>query len=130
MFHLHAFGRDSSNTAVETERERERDQCFHLAFHQHGHVHEHVVKLPDTVFQLDNLIVPRLDLIHCLLGDVVHNYLRRYKIKEVVTDRWAPAAFFMFCFFVFCKTYPRGEDGWIVTFQHALQLLVCCVSSS
>lgn len=59
------------------------------------------MKLPDAVFQLDNLIVPRLDLIHCLLGDVVHDYLRRYKIKEVVTDRCAPAAFFMFCFFGF-----------------------------
>lgn len=81
-------------------RKREREISFHLAFHQHGHVHEHVVKLPDTVFQLDNLIVPRLDLIHRLLGDVVHNYLRRYKIKEVVTDRCAPTAFFLFCFFV------------------------------
>lgn len=36
------------------------------------------MKLSDTVFQLDNLIVPCLDLIHSLLGDVVHNDLRGY----------------------------------------------------
>lgn len=57
------------------------DQCFHLVLHQHGHVHEHVVKLSDAVFQLDNLIVPRLDLIHSLLGDVVHNDLRRHNTR-------------------------------------------------
>lgn len=91
---------ETQATQLQKQKERGREISFHLAFHQHGHVHEHVVKLPDTVFQLDNLIVPRLDLIHRLLGDVVHNYLRRYKIKEVVTDRCAPTAFFLFCFFV------------------------------
>lgn len=49
--------------------------CFHLALHQHGHVHEHVVKLSDAVFQLDDLVVPRFDLVHGLLGDVVHDDL-------------------------------------------------------
>lgn len=49
---------------------------FHLALHQHGHVHEHVVKLPDAVLQLDDLVVPRLDLVHGLLRDVVHDDLR------------------------------------------------------
>lgn len=57
-------------------------QCFHLALHQHGHVHEHVVKLSDAVLQLDNLIVPRLDLIHSLLGDVVHDDLRWYNRRR------------------------------------------------
>lgn len=54
-----------------------RSGSSHLALHQHGHVHEHVVKLSDAVFQLDDLVVSRLNLIHGLLGDVVHNDLRR-----------------------------------------------------
>lgn len=64
---------EPQTTQLQVPRE---DQCSHLALHQHGHVHEHVVKLSDAVFQLDNLIVPRLDLIHSLLGDVVHDDLR------------------------------------------------------
>lgn len=68
-------------------REETEDWCFHLALHQHGHVHEHAVKFSDAVLQLDDLIVPRLNLIHGLLGDVVHYYLKRLdtrKEKELI----------------------------------------------
>lgn len=40
----------------------------YLALHQHGHVHEHVVQLPDARFQLDDLVVSRLDLVQGLFG--------------------------------------------------------------
>lgn len=68
---LHMHLAEPQSAAVPRE-----DRCFHLALHQHGHVHEHVVKLPDTIFQLDDLGVPRLYLVHSLLGDVVHYDLR------------------------------------------------------
>lgn len=85
------------------------------------------MKLPDAVFQLDDLIVPRLDLIHRLLGDVVHNDLRGYdRGRQLQTGTYTHVR-------SGCTrrdTHPRGKDGWVVALQHALQLLICCVSAS
>lgn len=86
------------------------DQCFHLALHKHGHVHEHVMKLSDTVFQLDNLIVPCLDLIHSLLGDVVHYDLRWYnrgKELERITIRLKTCFFCAFMLHFLHHLPPR-----------------------
>lgn len=42
----------------------------HLGLHQHGHIHKHVVQLLDAGFQTDDVLVPRLDLIQGLPGDL------------------------------------------------------------
>lgn len=100
---------------------------FYLAFHQHGHVHEHVVKLPDAVFQLDDLVVPRLNLVHGLLGDVVHDDLWALRAKvSGSSDTPMPKRGVS----TSSSTHPRGEDGRVVALQHALQLFVRCVSAS
>lgn len=53
-----------------------RDEGTYLALHQHGHVHEHIVQLPDTVLQLDDLTVSGLNLTEGLLRDAgVHDDL-------------------------------------------------------
>jgi len=50
----------------------------YLTFYQHGHVHEHVVQLPDGVFEFNNVSVTRLDVrkgLFCLLR--FHDDLRQ-----------------------------------------------------
>lgn len=71
-----------SSTCTAAGSEKRENRCFHLALHQHGHVHEHAMEFSDAVLQLDDLIVPRLNLIHGLLGDVVHYYLRRSDTRK------------------------------------------------
>lgn len=62
----------------------------HLALHEHRHVHEHVMQLPDAVLQLDDLAVPRLNLIECLLCDVgVHDDLQGEGDRDHAPGSWA-----------------------------------------
>lgn len=57
----------SESDTLQSSNKKPERRLLHLSLHLHGEVLEHVVQLSDAPLQLQDLIVPRLDLIQSLL---------------------------------------------------------------
>lgn len=57
----------SESDTLQTSNKKPERRLLHLSLHLHGEVLKHVVQLSDAPLQLQDLIVPRLDLIQSLL---------------------------------------------------------------